>query len=336
MGPKKASKTSKVVKKNKNEEKVDKTEKAEATKSEKSTQKRKAESPSEEEPKPKLKARVSISDTIKDTDFSSSSKSPGGKAPNFKIASWNINGIRAWLDKDGLSYLKAEKPDVLCVQELKCDKSKIPAEAEMEGYTGHWLSGDTEGYSGVGMYYKTKPIKITEGIGIPKHDDEGRCITAEFDKFYLVNTYIPNSGRKLVRLKYRTEQWDIAFRDYLKSLDAKKPVIWCGDLNVAHQEIDIKNPKTNKRNAGFTQEERDSFSETLDAGFIDSFRELHPDEKDAYTFWTYMMNCRAKNVGWRLDYFVVSKRFKEHICESLIRSKVMGSDHCPIVLELSL
>lgn len=346
MGPKKAAKATKKSKKaevkDENPEKTithkkDVKEEKEAAKPKQSPRKRKSESPAkEEEPKPKLKARVSISDTIKDTDFSSTSKSASGQAPNFKIASWNINGIRAWLDKDGLSYLKAEKPDVLCVQELKCDKSKIPAEAALEGYTVHWLSGDTEGYSGVGMYYKIKPIKITEGIGIPKHDDEGRCITAEFDKFYLVNTYIPNSGRKLVRLKYRTEEWDVAFRDYLKSLDAKKPVVWCGDLNVAHQEIDIKNPKTNKRNAGFTQEERDSFTETLEAGFIDSFRELHPDEEDAYTFWTYMMNCRAKNVGWRLDYFVVSKRFKEHICESLIRSKVMGSDHCPIVLELAL
>ncbi|GFR59865.1 DNA-(apurinic or apyrimidinic site) lyase [Elysia marginata] len=249
MGPKKAAKATKSAKKSKKEEKADtakKTEKPvkstsdkkaaeeknETAKTKQSTQKRKAESPSKDEPKPKLKARVSISETIGDTDFSSTSKSSAGKPPNFKIASWNINGIRAWLDKEGLSYLKAEKPDVLCVQELKCDKSKIPAEAEVEGYTAHWLSGDTEGYSGVGMYYKTKPIKITEGIGIAKHDDEGRCITAEFDKFYLVNTYIPNSGRKLVRLKYRTEQWDVAFRDYLKSLDAKKPVIWCGDLNV--------------------------------------------------------------------------------------------------------
>ncbi|GFO42154.1 DNA-(apurinic or apyrimidinic site) lyase [Plakobranchus ocellatus] len=330
--PKKAAKATKATEKAKPET----AEKAQDAKPKKSPQKRKAESAAEDEPKPKLKARVSISDTIKDTDFSATGKTQDGRASNFKIASWNINGIRAWLDKDGTSYIKAEQPDVLCVQELKCDTSKIPAQTAVDGYTTHWLSGDTEGYSGVGIYYKTKPIKITDGIGISKHDDEGRVITAEFEKFFLVNTYIPNSGRNLVRLKYRTQEWDVAFRNYLKSLDEKKPVIWCGDLNVAHQEIDIKNPKTNKRNAGFTQEERDSFTETLEEGFIDSFRELYPEEEGAYTFWTYMMNARAKNVGWRLDYFVVSKRFKENICDNIIRSKVMGSDHCPIVLQLAL
>ncbi|XP_005101256.1 DNA-(apurinic or apyrimidinic site) endonuclease [Aplysia californica] len=296
----------------------------------------KDDSGADAEPKPKLKARVSISDSLSGTDFKCTAKSPSGKESNFKIASWNINGVRAWLDKEGLSYLNAEQPDVLCVQELKCDVSKIPAAAEVDGYSTHWLSGDTEGYSGVGMYFKKKPIKITDGIGISKHDKEGRVITAEFEKFFLVNTYIPNSGRGLVRLKYRSEEWDKDFRNYIKSLDAKKPVVWCGDLNVSHQEIDIKNAKGNKKNAGFTQEERDGFTEMLNEGFIDSFRHLYPEEEGAYTFWTYFMNARAKNVGWRLDYFVLSERFKEQMCDSVIRSKVLGSDHCPIVLHLAL
>ncbi|KAH9500228.1 DNA-(apurinic or apyrimidinic site) lyase [Bulinus truncatus] len=277
------------------------------------------------------KKRDSIVGSFQGIDFTAKAKSPKGKEANFKIASWNVNGLRAWLEKDGLEYVKAENPDVFCVQETKCDKSKIPAEAKLEGYTDYWLSGDTEGYSGVGIYYKTKPIKITEGIGIDEHDQEGRVITAEFEKFYLVNTYVPNSGRGLPRLDYRTQDWDTAFRNYLKSLDKKKPVVWCGDLNVAHKEIDLKNPKGNLKTAGFTEEERDSFTDTLKEGFFDSFRFLHPKEEHAYTFWTYMMNARAKNAGWRLDYFVLSEKLKENLCDSSIRSKVLGSDHCPIV-----
>ncbi|CAL1528888.1 unnamed protein product [Lymnaea stagnalis] len=288
------------------------------------------------EPKEKQRAKNSIVDCLVGLDYSTTAKAPNGKEANFKIASWNLNGLRAWLEKDGLDYVKAEQPDVFCVQETKCDISKIPEDAKLEGYTNHWLSGDKDGYSGVGMYFKTKPLSVTEGIGIEKHDKEGRVITAEFEKFYLVNTYIPNSSRGLVRLNYRTEEWDVDFRNYLKTLDKKKPVVWCGDLNVAHQEIDIKNPKGNVRNAGFTDEERNSFTETLKEGFIDSFRHLHPKEEHAYTFWTYMMNARAKNAGWRLDYFVLSERFKENLCDSVIRSKVMGSDHCPIVLHLAL
>lgn len=285
--------------------------------------------------KPKLKAKVSVSESLSGSDFSLSTTSPTGGKPNFKIASWNVNGIRAWLDKDGLSYIKLEQPDVLCVQEIKCEKSKIPAAVKLDGYSNHWYPAETPGYSGVGMYFKDKPVSITEGIGISKHDKEGRVITAEFDAFFLVNTYIPNSGRGLPRLDYRTKEWDVDFRNYLQKLDAKKPVIWTGDLNVAHKEIDLKNHKTNHKTAGFTDEEREQFTKTLESGFIDSFRVLHPDDV-GYSFWPYIGNCRAKNAGWRLDYFVVSERFKKHLCDSVIREKVMGSDHCPVVLSLSL
>ncbi|BFZ09880.1 hypothetical protein BsWGS_12919 [Bradybaena similaris] len=288
------------------------------------------------EPKAKIKVKSSISESFADTDFSAKAKTPDGREANFKIASWNVNGLRAWLEKDGVSYIKAENPDVMCVQKTKCNVSAIPDEAQVEGYTSHWLSGDSEGYSGVGVYFKSKPIKITEGIGIEKHDNEGRVITAEFEKFYLVNVYVPNSGKDLPRLDYRTKEWDVDFRKYLKSLDEKKPVIVCGDLNVAHHEIDIRNPKGNKKTAGFTIEERESFTATLREGFIDSFRHLYPHTENAFTFWTFMMNARAKNAGWRLDYFVVSERLKENLCDSIIRSKVMGSDHCPIVLQLAL
>uniref|UniRef100_A0A2C9JNN8 DNA-(apurinic or apyrimidinic site) endonuclease n=1 Tax=Biomphalaria glabrata TaxID=6526 RepID=A0A2C9JNN8_BIOGL len=298
--------------------------------------KRKADDDGEASKSKAKKKRDSIVESLKDIDSSVKAKTSDGKVANFKIASWNVNGLRAWLEKDGLEYVKAENPDVFCVQETKCDISKIPDDAKLEGYSNHWLSGDTEGYSGVGIYYRTKPTKVTEGIGDKEHDKEGRVITAEFDKFYLVNTYIPNSGRGLPRLDYRTQEWDQAFRNYLKSLDKKKPVVWCGDLNVAHKEIDLKNPKGNLRTAGFTEEERDSFSDTLKEGFFDSFRFLHPKEEHAYTFWTYMMNARAKNAGWRLDYFVLSERLKPNLCDSSIRSKVMGSDHCPIVLQLAL
>ncbi|CAG5122321.1 unnamed protein product [Candidula unifasciata] len=288
------------------------------------------------EPKAKIKVKSSISESFADIDFSARAKTPDGRESNFKIASWNVNGLRAWLEKDGVSYIKAENPDVMCIQETKCNVSLIPAEAEVDGYTSHWLSGDAEGYSGVGIYYKTKPIKITDGIGIEKHDNEGRVITAEYEKFYLVNVYVPNSGRDLPRLDYRTKEWDVDFRKYLKSLDEKKPVVLCGDLNVAHHEIDLRNPKGNKRTAGFTIEERESFTATLREGFIDSFRYLYPHTENAFTFWTFMMNARSKNAGWRLDYFVLSERLKENLCDSIIRSKVMGSDHCPIVLELAI
>ncbi|XP_076444943.1 exodeoxyribonuclease-like [Babylonia areolata] len=286
------------------------------------------------EPPPKLAKKVS--DGLKSMDFSSSAKTEDGRAWNLKIASWNINGVRAWLNKDGLSYLQQEKPDVLCVQETKCSESKLPPELKVDGYKAHWVSAEKEGYAGTGMYTKTDPIAVTYGIGKAKHDNEGRVITAEFEKFYLVTAYVPNSGQGLVRLKYRTKEWDEDFMAYLKDLDAKKPVILCGDLNVAHLDIDLKNPKGNKRNAGFTDEERAGFGKLLEQGFIDSFRTLYPEKEEAYTFWSNFRQAREKNVGWRLDYFVMSERLKKDLCDSVIRTHVMGSDHCPIVLLLAL
>ncbi|GIY32063.1 DNA-(apurinic or apyrimidinic site) endonuclease [Caerostris darwini] len=284
-------------------------------------------------------------------DFDNECQSTDGKPWNLKLASWNVNGIRAWLEKNGMLYVHHEKPDILCLQETKCSDDELPAEANIEGYHCYWLAGDQDGYSGVGLLSKEKPISVQYGIGktpfcgecknaanynminVVKHDIEGRVITAEYKKFYLVATYVPNAGRGLVRLDYRQE-WDEHFRAYVKKLDEKKPVVLCGDLNVAHEEIDLANPKTNKKNAGFTKEEREGFSTLLSEGFVDTFRHLYPDSKGAYTFWTYMMNARAKNVGWRLDYFIVSKRFMESVCDSVIRKDVYGSDHCPITLFL--
>jgi len=255
----------------------------------------------------------------------------------FKIASWNVAGLRACASNGGAEYLTHEAPDVLCLQETKASEKKLPAEFQnIEGYPhSYWLAADKEGYSSIGLISKTKPLSVEFGFGLGKesaeHDSEGRLITAEFDTFYLVTTYVPNAGRGLVTLDKRM-RWDPMFRAHVLKLDAKKPVVICGDFNVAHNEIDLKNPKTNKKNAGFTQEERDGFTDLLNAGFVDTFRHFKPDEKDAYTFWTYMMGCRAKNVGWRLDYFLVSKRMLDRVKESKIREKVFGSDHCPIVM----
>ncbi|KAL3881871.1 hypothetical protein ACJMK2_028262 [Sinanodonta woodiana] len=269
-------------------------------------------------------------------EITSRTETADGRSPNIKIASWNINGIRAWVKKDGMSYLKNEKPDILCVQEVKCDEEQIPKEVKVDGYYTYFYGGDKPGYAGTGIFSKKKPISIKKGLGIDKHDDEGRVITAEYDKFYLVTTYVPNSGRGLPRLPYRTKEWDVDFSQYLQSLDKKKPVVMCGDLNVAHEEIDLANPKTNKKTAGFTNEERAEFTKLLSSGFIDSFRTLYPKQEGAYTFWSSMGNARAKNVGWRLDYFVLSKRLEKDLCDSMIRKTVMGSDHCPIVLTMAL
>lgn len=255
---------------------------------------------------------------------------------NLKICSWNINGIRAWMGKDGLAYVKSENPDIMTIQETKCADSKLPKEVkELEGYHTYFLSGDQEGYSGIGLLSKVEPIKVTYGIGMEEHDKEGRVITAEYEKFFLVAAYVPNAGKKLVRLNYRMD-WDKNFASYLDERQKNKPVILCGDLNVAHQPIDLENPKTNKRNAGFTDEEREGFSALLSMGFLDSFRHLYPEARKAYTFWTYMMNARAKDVGWRLDYFVLSKSLEANLVDSLIRKHIMGSDHCPIVLLLNI
>lgn len=276
--------------------------------------------------------------TSAETNFApTDKKTPDGRSSNLKVSAWNIAGLRAWMKKGCLSYISKEDADIYILQETKIPSDKVPKEAKVDGYFTYWNdSKEKAGYAGTALYSKEKPINVTFGIGIDKHDKEGRVITAEYEKYYVVGAYIPNSGRGLVRLDYRQE-WDADFLTFLKGLDAKKPVIFCGDLNVAHQEIDLKNPKTNKnKTAGFTDQERDGFTKLLNEGFVDSFRHLYPDKKDMYSYWTYMGNCRAKNVGWRLDYFVLSKALVPNLCESTMRSNVMGSDHCPIILELAI
>lgn len=272
-------------------------------------------------------------DTSFPTEVNPEAKTADGRKFTLKIASWNINGIRAWYDKDKMSYVKESSPDILCVQETKCQENQLPPGVLDKDYHIYWSPAEKAGYAGTGLYSKKKPIKVTYGLGIPKHDDEGRVITAEYEDFYLVNAYVPNSGKGLVRLKYRTEEWDCDFTDYLKKLDAKKPVIMCGDLNVSHTPVDLKNPTTNRnKTAGYTDQEREGFSKLLGEGFLDSFRVLYPNARDCWSFWTYMMNARGKNIGWRLDYFVISKRLQKDLCDSIIQQKVMGSDHCPIML----
>ncbi|XP_028163181.1 DNA-(apurinic or apyrimidinic site) lyase [Ostrinia furnacalis] len=269
-------------------------------------------------------------------DFSNSSQNTQGKEWNFKISSWNVDGIRAWMNKGGLDYIKYEKPDILCLQEVKCAQDKLPEEvASVPGYHAYWLCSDKDGYAGVGIYTAKLAMNVQYGLQNEELDSEGRVITAEYEHFYLITTYVPNAGRKLVTLPKRL-QWNEEFRKYVKELDKKKPVIICGDMNVAHNEIDLANPKTNRKNAGFTDEERSGMSELLGDGFVDTYRHLNPDKTGAYTFWTYMMNSRSKNVGWRLDYFIVSERLLPSLCDSVIRDGVYGSDHCPISLFLHL
>ncbi|KAJ8866123.1 hypothetical protein PR048_033647 [Dryococelus australis] len=268
-------------------------------------------------------------------DFTSKSKTKDGKPWNLKISSWNVSGIRALIKKNGLDFLKHEDPDVFCMQETKCSTKNLPAEAIIDGYHKYWCAAEKDGYSGTSLFSKVKPLSVTYGIGDKEQDKEGRTITAEYDKFYLVNVYVPNSGRGLVTLPKRLK-WNQVLKDYLKKLDVKKPVILCGDLNVAHNEIDLTNPKTNTKNAGFTKEEREGMTELLEEGYIDSFRHLYPDKTGSYTFWAYFGNARAKNVGWRLDYFVLSERFVGNVCDCVNRSDVYGSDHCPITLFLNV
>ncbi|MBR4733178.1 MAG: exodeoxyribonuclease III [Lachnospiraceae bacterium] len=249
-----------------------------------------------------------------------------------KLISWNVNGLRACLQKGFLEYFKEADADVFCLQETKLQAGQH--DLELPGYHQYWNYAEKKGYSGTALFTKKEPVSVTYGIGVPEHDQEGRVITAEFDKYYVIVVYVPNSQRELTRLAYRM-QWEEAFLNYVKGLDAKKPVIYCGDLNVAHQEIDLKNPKTNHKNAGFTDEERNCFTKVLANGFVDSFRYLYPEAKDAYSWWSYMGNARAKNVGWRIDYFVVSEKMKDQIKEAKIHPQVMGSDHCPVELDLA-
>ena len=248
-----------------------------------------------------------------------------------KLISWNVNGIRACLTKGFEDIFKKLDADIFCIQETKCQPEQI--ELEFEGYTSYWNSAEKKGYSGTAIFTKQKPLNVTYGIGIEEHDKEGRVITLEFEKFYMVDIYTPNSKRELERLDYR-QIWEDVIRKYLLKLNETKPVIMCGDLNVAHKEIDLKNPKTNRHNAGFTDEERQKMTELLDAGFTDSFRYLYPDKENAYSWWSYMGHAREKNVGWRIDYFIVSKSIENKIKEATIYPEIMGSDHCPVGLEI--
>ncbi len=248
-----------------------------------------------------------------------------------KLISWNVNGLRACMDKGFMDFFKEMDADVFCLQETKLQAGQI--EMDLPGYYQYWNYAEKKGYSGTAMFTKKEPLNVTYGIGIEEHDKEGRVITAEFKEYYVVTVYTPNSQRELARLDYRMT-WEEAFLNYIKSLDAKKPVIFCGDLNVAHKEIDLKNPKTNHKNAGFTDEERACFSKVLENGFVDTFRYFYPEMKDVYSWWSYMFQARAKNAGWRIDYFVTSERLNEALSDAKIHTTVMGSDHCPVELTL--
>ena len=250
-----------------------------------------------------------------------------------KMISWNVNGLRAIYKKGFIDIFNNLDADIFCIQETKMQEGQI--ELDLKDYYEYYNYAERKGYSGTAIFTRIKPISVSYGIGKEKHDKEGRVITLEFDKFYLVNCYTPNSGRELARLEYRME-WEKEFRKYLENLDNKKPVIICGDLNVAHNEIDLKNPKTNRHNAGFTDEEREKISILLNSGFTDTFRKLYPEKTGCYTWWSYMRNARETNAGWRIDYFLVSNRISNNIKEATIYSEIMGSDHCPVGLEIKL
>ncbi len=246
-----------------------------------------------------------------------------------KLISWNVNGLRACAQKGFFESMAALDADVICLQETKMQEGQF--DAEMSGYSVWFNSAEKKGYSGTAVFSRIAPVSVTKDIGIDEHDHEGRVITVEFEDFYLVNCYTPNSQKELARLDYR-KKWEDDFRAYLKKLDEVKPVLLCGDLNVAHREIDLKNPKTNRKNAGFTDEERGKFTELLNAGFVDSFRHFHPDAAGEYSWWSYIRNARATNAGWRIDYFVVSEKFKDRMESACIHQEIFGSDHCPVEL----
>ena len=248
-----------------------------------------------------------------------------------KLISWNVNGLRACLNKGFADFFAATDADIVCIQETKMQPGQ--AEVGFAGYEQFWNSAVKKGYSGTAVFSRIQPLAVSYGMGVAEHDQEGRIITLEYDEFQLVNVYTPNSQRGLARLEYRL-QWEDDFRAYVGQLDRKKPVVVCGDLNVAHREIDIKNPAANKNNAGFTPQERSKMTELLASGLTDSFRHLYPDRCDVYSWWSYMGNARERNVGWRIDYFLVSGQIQNRIREAAIRMEVQGSDHCPVVLEL--
>lgn len=248
-----------------------------------------------------------------------------------KLISWNTNGIRACMGKGFLESMAEQNADIICIQETKMQIGQ--AEVPMEGYHQYWCAADKKGYSGTAVFTRVEPVSVSYGIGIDVHDHEGRVITCEYEDFYLVNVYVPNSQNELKRLDYRME-WEDDFRAYLVALDEKKPVIVCGDLNVAHTEIDLKNPKTNTKNAGFTPEERAKMTQLLEAGFVDSWRHFNPGVEGVYSWWSYRFKAREKNAGWRIDYFLVSEKMKERMKGADILTDILGSDHCPVVLEL--
>ena len=256
-----------------------------------------------------------------------------------KLISWNVNGIRAALKKGFEAFLDSEQPDVLCLQETKISADLVENFSFLGYPHAYWNCAEKKGYSGTAILSKTPALSVTYGLGIEKHDNEGRVITAEFADYFLVTVYTPNAqnhdeNKRPRRLDYRTKEWDVDFLAHVKTLEASKPVIFCGDLNVAHKEIDLTNPKPNRRNAGFTPEERARFDAILDAGFVDSFRLLHPDATERYSWWSYRAAARSRNIGWRLDYFCVSEAFSPQIDDALILDQVLGSDHCPVVLQL--
>ena len=250
-----------------------------------------------------------------------------------RLISWNVNGLRACLQKGFMDFFNTVDADVFCLQETKLQPEQVSL--ELPGYHQFWHSAVKKGYSGTAAFSKSEPLSVRYGVGVEELDQEGRLITLEFENFYLVTCYTPNAQRGLARLDHRM-QWDEAFRNYLCELDKVKPVIACGDLNVAHKEIDLKNPASNRGNAGFSDEERESFTKTLEAGFTDSFRHLHPDATGCYTWWSYMFKAREKNAGWRIDYFLVSDRISHRITAAPIYSDILGSDHCPVGLEIQM
>lgn len=250
-----------------------------------------------------------------------------------RLISWNVNGLRACVGKGFLDYFNEQQADVFCLQETKLQEGQI--DLELEGYHQYWNYAEKKGYSGTAIFTKKEPLSVQYGIGIEEHDKEGRVITLEFENFYMVTVYTPNSQEKLARLEYRMI-WEDEFKKFLLKLDEKKPVIVCGDLNVAHNEIDLKNPKSNRKNAGFSDEERAKMTELLASGFVDSFRYFYPDRAEIYSWWSYRFSARAKNAGWRIDYFLVSDRIKENMKDAEIHTQVLGSDHCPVVLDIEL
>lgn len=248
-----------------------------------------------------------------------------------KLISWNVNGLRACVGKGFYESLTTLDADVVCLQETKLQAGQI--DLSLEGYETYWNYADKKGYSGTAIFTRRHPLSVTYGLGIDLHDHEGRIITAEYEDFYLVTAYVPNSQDGLRRLDYR-QQWDKDLRAYLKDLETRKPVVLCGDLNVAHREIDLKNPKSNRKNAGFTDEEREGFQQLLDAGFVDTFRHFYPDQTDIYSWWSYRFRAREKNAGWRIDYFVVSEALRPLLESAAIHTEIFGSDHCPVEVVL--